>query len=212
METNFEQILKWRYATKKFDASKKVSQELVDKIVEAARLAPTSSGLQPMHIFEIRDQAIKDQLVAVSMGQKQVAEASHVLVFAAWDNYTAERIDGAFQRTANLRGQSPEVYGDYVGLLKSVYLNREAGTNFNHAAHQAYIAMAYATLMAAELQVDSVPMEGFDPEAVDKLLGLREKGLRSVLLLPLGYRDAANDYLVNLAKVRQSKDEFVTVL
>jgi len=201
---------KWRYATKKYDPSKKVDQELVDKIVEATRLAPTSSGLQPFEVFVITNQELKDKITASSHGQEIVADCSHLLVFAAWDNYTAERIDSIYALTTTGREQPADRYQAYTDRLKSMYLDRPAEENFAHTARQAYIAFAFAMAEAASLKVDSTPMEGFINEEVDELLHLKEKGLKSVTLLPIGYRDEANDWLVNLKKVRNPKEQFVT--
>ncbi|MDD2436523.1 MAG: nitroreductase family protein [Massilibacteroides sp.] len=201
----------WRYATKKFDPSKKVSQEHVDKIIEAARLAPTSSGLQPFQLLVITDQKIKEQLVPIAMGQEQVRDCSHLLVFAAWDNYTAERIDSMYDLITKTREQASDTYKSYTDRLKANYLPRPSKENFEHAARQTYIAFAYAIAMAAELKVDATPMEGFINEDVDKLLNLRSKGLKSVLLLPLGYH-AEEDWLVNLKKTRRPLLDFVVNL
>lgn len=200
---------KWRYATKKFDSSKKVDQKLVDQIVEAARLAPTSSGLQPFKVIVITNEELKKQIVPIAWGQQQVADCSHLLVFAAWDNYTEERIDHIYGITTGAREQPTDRYKDYTDRLKSTYLPRPTEENFDHTARQSYIAFAYAIAMAAELKVDTTPMEGFDNEALDKLLNLHEKGLRSVTILPLGYRDEANDWLVNMKKARHPQSEFV---
>lgn len=201
----------WRYATKKFDPSKKVTQEQLDKIIEAVKLAPTSSGLQPFQLLVITDQKIKEQLVPVSMGQQQVADCSHVLVFAAWDNYTAERIEGMYSIITEIRGQAPDTYKAYTERLKANYLPKPAKENFEHAARQAYIAFAYAIAMAAELKIDATPMEGFINEEVDKILNLEEKGLKSVLLLPIGFH-AEDDWLLNLKKARRPLSEFVTYI
>lgn len=201
---------KWRYATKKFDSSKKVDRELVDKIVEAAWVAPTSSGLQPFEVFVISNQELKDKLVSVAFGQEIVADCSHLLVFAAWDNYTAERIDGIYSHMTKEREQPEDRYQAYTARLKNTYLTRAAEDNFAHTARQAYIAFGFAIAQAAALKVDTTPMEGFMNEEVDKLLHLTEKGLKSVTLLPIGYRDEKNDWLVNLKKVRHPKEQFVT--
>ncbi len=201
----------WRYATKKFDPSKKLTQEQVDKIIEAVKLAPTSSGLQPFKLLVITDQKIKEQLVPISMGQQQVADCSHLLVFAAWDNYTAERIDNMYQVICETRGQAPDTYKSYTDRLKANYLNKPAEENFVHTARQAYIAFAYAIAMAAELRIDATPMEGFINEEVDKLLGLDEQGLKSVLLLPLGYH-AEDDWLLNLKKARRPISDLVSYI
>lgn len=203
---------KWRYATKKFDSKRKVEQELVDKIVEAAWIAPTSSGLQPFEVLVIKNQDIKNKILPFTMGQDIVADCSHLLVFAAWDNYTAERIDNIYSQITSEREQPGDKYSAYTDRLKSMYLNRSDHENFDHAARQAYIAFSFAMAEAASLKVDTTPMEGFSNVEVDKLLNLKEKGLRSVTLLPIGYRDEANDWLVNLKKVRHPKDKFVTVI
>lgn len=203
---------KWRYATKKFDTSKKVDQELVDKIVEAAWIAPTSSGLQPFEVIVITNQELKNKIVPITYGQEMVADCSHLLVFAGWDNYTAERIDHIYSVTTTEREQPADRYQAYTDRLKSKYLNQPAEENFAHIARQAYISFSFAMAEAASLKVDATPMEGFINEEVDKLLNLREKGLKSVTLLPIGYRDEANDWLVNLKKVRQPKEKFLTII
>ncbi|MDR3059262.1 MAG: nitroreductase family protein [Prevotella sp.] len=201
--------LQWRYATKKFDSAKKVNQKLVDEIIEAAWLAPTSSGLQPFEILVITNQEIKNKIVPIAFNQQQIADSSHLLVFAAWDNYTEERIDTIYKYITEGRAQDPNQYKDYTDRLKKAYLRRPAEVNFEHAARQAYIAFGFAMAMAADLKIDSTPMEGFDNEALDKLLKLNERGLKSVTILPLGYRDSTNDWLVNLKKIRHPKKDFL---
>ncbi|MDR3653024.1 MAG: NAD(P)H-dependent oxidoreductase [Paludibacter sp.] len=204
------EAFKWRYATKKYDPTKKVDQVLVDKIVEAAWIAPTSSGLQPFEVIVITNQELKNKILPLAYDQQILADCSHLLVFAAWDNYTAERIDRIYDYTTKGREQPADRYNAYTDRLKSMYLNRPSEVNFNHTARQAYIAFGFAMAEAASLKVDSTPMEGFVNEEVDKLLNLKEKGLKSVTLLPIGYRDETNDWLVNLKKVRHPKEHFVT--
>lgn len=206
------EAFKWRYATKKFDPSKKVAQELVDKIVDAAWIAPTSSGLQPFEVLVITNQELKNKLVPLSYGQEIVADCSHLLVFAAWDNYTEDRIDTIYGITTTEREQPADRYNAYTDRLKAMYLNRPAEENFAHTARQAYIAFGFAIAQAATLKVDATPMEGFVNEEVDKLLDLKSKGLKSVVILPIGYRDEANDWLVSQKKVRHPKSKFVTVI
>lgn len=201
--------LKWRYATKKYDSTKKVAQADVDKIIEAARMAPTSSGLQQFKVIEITNQELKDKIVPIAMEQQIVADCSHLLVFVAWDKYTAERIDGQYDYITDERGLPRGRMSSYTDRLKALYLKQTNEENFVHTARQAYIGLGMAIAQAAELKVDSTPMEGFNPNALDELLGLRAKGLRSVVLLPLGYRDAENDWLVNMKKVRKPKEDFV---
>jgi len=200
--------LNWRYATKKMNG-KKVDEKIIDEILEAARLAPTSSGLQPYQVILITNEELKKKIQAVANGQSQIADCSHLLVFAAWDNYTEARIKNRFSQTRSERGLPDSAMADYENMLLNIYTPRESHINFEHAARQAYIGFGIALLAAAELQVDATPMEGFDNAALDELLGLDKLGLKSVTLLPVGYRDAENDWLVNMKKVREAKQDFV---
>ncbi|WP_273273579.1 nitroreductase family protein [Maribacter polysiphoniae] len=203
--------LKWRYAAKAMNG-KKIPQEKVDRILEAARLAPTSSGLQPFEIFVINNQEIKEKIKPVAWNQSVITDCSHLLVFAAWDTYTEERINYMFDLTNEIRGFKNEGWENYRQMLLSSYPQKDPEENFNHAAKQAYIAFSQAIAAAAFEGVDATPIEGFDPDAVDKILGLREKGLRSAVLLPLGYRQEDQDWLVNLVKVRKPTEDLVTVI
>ncbi|MCG8763108.1 NAD(P)H-dependent oxidoreductase [Tenacibaculum finnmarkense] len=203
--------LKWRYAAKAMNG-KKVSEEKVARILEAARLAPTSSGLQPFEIFVIKNQEIKEQIKPIAWNQSVITDCSHLLVFAAWDTYTEDRINHMFDLTNEIRGFKNEGWENYRQMLLSSYPQKDAEENFNHAAKQAYIAFSQAITAAAYEQVDATPVEGFDPTAVDEILNLREKGLRSAVLLPIGYRAEDKDWLVNLVKVRKPMDELVTVI
>ena len=201
--------LKWRYATKAYDSTKKVDQKDVDKIIEAARLAPTSSGLQQFRVMVITNQELKEKIVPIAMDQQNIAQCSHLLVFVAWDKYTEKRIDDIYNYTTDQRGLPKGRFDSYTNKLKALYLPQTAEENFAHTARQAYIGLGLALAQAAELKVDSTPMEGFDNKALDELLDLRSKGLRSVVLMPLGYRDNTNDWLVKMKKVRIPKDNFV---
>lgn len=204
-------ILNWRYATKAMNGNT-VPQDKIDRILEAARLAPTSSGLQPFEIIVITNKDIKEQIKPVAWNQPVVTDCSHLLVFAAWDTYTADRINKMFDLTNSIRGYENEGFEAYRQMLLSTYPQKDAEENFTHTAKQAYIAFGLAIAQAAFEGVDTTPMEGFDPDAVDNILGLREKGLRSAILLPLGYRDEANDWLANQVKVRKSTEDLITVL
>ncbi len=203
--------LNWRYAAKAMNGEK-VSQEKIDNIIEAARLAPTSSGLQPFEIMVVKNQEIKEQIRPVAWNQSMITDCSHLLVFCAWDTYTEDRINEAFDLVNDVRGFKNEGWEAYRQQLLGIYPKQDAEVNFNHAAKQAYIAFSAAIIAAAYEGVDCTPIEGFEPEAVDKILGLREKGLRSCVLLPIGYRDTENDWLVNLKKVRKSTENIVTVV
>ncbi|TDS15131.1 nitroreductase [Maribacter caenipelagi] len=203
--------LNWRYAAKAMNG-KKVAEDKVERILEAARLAPTSSGLQPFEIIVVKNQDIKEQIRPVAWNQSMITDCSHLLVFAAWDTYTEDRINYMFDLTNEIRGFKNEGWENYRKMLLDSYPQKDEEENFNHAAKQAYIAFSQAIAAAAFEEVDATPIEGFDPAAVDKILGLREKGLRSAVLLPLGYRNESEDWLVNLVKVRKPMKDLVTVI
>tara|TARA_B100000768_G_C11267443_1_gene371747 strand:- start:740 stop:1372 length:633 start_codon:yes stop_codon:yes gene_type:complete len=201
--------LNWRYAAKAMNRQV-VPQAKIDNIIEAISLAPTSSGLQPFEVFVVTNQAIKDQIKPVAWNQSVVSDCSHLLVFAAWDHYTEDRINMMFDLVNEVRGMKNEGWESYRQMLLKSYPLRDPEINFNHAAKQAYIAFSQAIVAAAFEEVDATPMEGFKASAVDEILDLRAKGLRSCVLLPLGYRDAENDWLVNLKKVRKSRADLIT--
>ncbi|MXV37472.1 NAD(P)H-dependent oxidoreductase [Flavobacteriaceae bacterium Ap0902] len=209
MNTSTLDLLKARYACKAMNGQK-VEEEIIERILEAIRLAPTSSGLQPFEVFVITNQEVKEEIKKIAWNQQPIAACSHLLVFAAWDDYTPERINYMFDLTNDIRGFKNEGWEAYRQQLLSLYGGQNAEANFQHAARQTYIPLMSAMTQAIEEGVDSTPMEGFDPVALDKILGLREKGLRSTLLLPIGYRDVEKDWLVNLVKVRKPMDHLVT--
>ncbi len=202
--------LNWRYATKKMDDTKTVPEEKVEAILDALRLAPTSSGLQPFEVLVITDKALRAKLQEAAFGQAQLVDSSHLLVFAAWDDYTDARIDMVRDETGAARGGVSDTLVNYYKNLKGNYVGRDAEVNFQHAARQAYIALGVALVAAAEQQVDSTPMEGFDPAKFDEILGLRDKGLKTVCILPLGYRAVEGDWLKDAPKVRRDRDVLFT--
>jgi nitroreductase len=201
--------LNWRYATKKMDPSKKVPQDKLDRILESIRLAPTSSGLQPYEVFVVSNKELLERIKPIAFNQGQVSDCSHLLVFAAWDDYTPERINMMFDLTNKERNLTSEGWESYRKMLLENYPTRGAEINFEHASKQAYIGMTTGLIAAAFEEVDSTPMEGFDPNALDELLDLRAKGLRSTVIVTLGYRDTNNDWLVNLKKVRRARSDFI---
>lgn len=203
--------LNWRYAAKAMNG-KKVPQEKIDNIIEAISLSPTSSGLQPFEVMVITNQEIKDQIRPIAWNQSVISDCSHLLVFAAWDTYTAERINKMFDLTNTIRGFKNEGWENYRQSLLANYPHRSPEENFNHAARQAYIAFSQAIAAAAFEGLDSTPIEGFDPKALDEILNLNAKGLKSCVILPIGYRNESEDWLVNLPKVRKSKEDLITVL
>ncbi len=201
--------LNWRYASKAMNGQK-IPQEKIDNIIEAISLTPTSSGLQPFEVYVITNQEVKDKIKPIAWNQSVVSDCSHLLVFVAWDTYTEERINKMFDLVNEVRGFKNEGWENYRQMLLKGYPPRDPEVNFNHAAKQAYIAFSQAITAAAFEEVDATPMEGFDANALDEILNLREKGLRSCVLLPLGYRDTENDWLVNLKKVRKSREDLIT--
>ncbi len=207
---NLIESLQWRYATKKMDPTLPVPQDQVDRIIEAARLTPTSSGLQPFEIISVTCPEVRAKIREIGWNQGQITDGSHLLVFAAWDNYTAERINHMFDLTNEVRGFKNEGWETYRQMLLKTYPQRDAEVNYQHAARQAYIALGVAMVAASEAQVDCTPMEGFDAAKLDEILGLRERGLRSVVILPLGYRQEEGDWLVKLTKVRRPLEQFLT--
>jgi nitroreductase/dihydropteridine reductase len=202
--------LNWRYATKKMNPDKQVPQDKLDRILEAVRLAPTSSGLQQFELVVVTNKEVREKIKAIAWNQEQVTDASHLIVFAAWDNYTPERINGMFDLVNDERGFRNEGWEAYRQMLLNTYPQRDAQSNFEHAARQAYIGLGIALTAAAFEEVDATPMEGFDPAALDEILDLRSRGLRSVAILPVGYRADEGDWLVNLKKVRRPVGEFIT--
>lgn len=204
--------LNWRHAVKAFDPNKKVSTENIDKIVEAMRLAPTSSGLQPFRVLVIENQAIKKKMVPGSLNPDSMAQCSHVLVLAAWDNYTNERIDNVYDYTTDVRDLPKGRFSSYTDKIKSIYNNLSAAQNFEHAARQAYIALGLGMAQAAELKIDTCPAEGFSNAVVDEVLELDKVNLKSVLLLYVGYSNTEKDWLANMKKVRIPMEEFATII
>lgn len=204
--------LHWRYATKNYNPSKKVDNEKLERILEAVRLAPTSSGLQPFEVFVVENPELRAKIREVAWGQSPVTEASHLLVFAAWDDITEERIDMMFDLTNEQRGMVNEGWEAYRRKLKGIVAARGQPGNHESAARQAYIALGVALVAAALEGVDSTPMEGFDPAAVDQILSLKERNLRSVVILPIGHREPEGDWLVSLKKVRRPREQLVTTL
>ena len=202
--------LNWRYATKKFDPGRRVPEDAIGRIVEAVRLAPTSSGLQPFELFVVGNMERRVRIRAAAWNQAQVTDCSHLLVFAAWDDITAERVNMMFDLTNEVRGLRNAGWEEYRRKLLGIVA--EQGTDLNHqaAARQAYIGLGAAVIAAAFEEVDSTPMEGFDAARVDDILALRSKGLRSVVMLLLGYRAPEGDWLVKLKKVRRRREDFVT--
>lgn len=201
--------LNWRHAVKAYDPEKKVSQEDLNKILEAARLAPTSSGLQPFRVIVVENQELKNKMVKGALNPEVMRDSSHVLVFAAWDSYSNEKIDKVYDYTTDERDLPRGRFGSYTDKIKELYGAQTPEQHFVHTARQTYIALGLAMAQAAELKVDSTPAEGFSNVVVDEILGLKDLGLKSVSLLYLGYRDQDNDWMASMKKVRIPMEEFI---
>lgn len=201
--------LKWRHAVKAYNPDKKVAPEDIEKIVEAARMAPTSSGLQPFKVIVVSSPDLKNKLAEGALNPDCMRECSHVIIFAAWNRYTEERIDHIYDFTTDERGLPRGRFGSYTDKLKSIYLPQPAEENFAHTARQTYIALGLALAQAAELHIDTTPVEGFDNALVDDVLGLEKLGLKSVSLIYAGVADPERDWIAPMKKVRVPKEEFV---
>lgn len=200
--------LKWRYATKGYDPTKKVKQEDIEKIIEAVRLAPTSSGLQPFRVIAVESRAIREKLVKGAFNPECMLDCSHILVFASWNKYTPERIDEVYNRKTDERGLPRGRFSRYTDMIKQLYASQNEEEHFIHTAKQSYIGLGLALAQASELRIDSTPAEGFDNLLVDKVLELDKHGLKSVSLLYLGYRDNERDWRASMKKVRVPMEEF----
>ena len=198
--------LDWRYATKRMNGQK-VPSEKVENILRAIQLAPTSIGLQPFTVLVIEDAETRAKIAPAIYNQPQITEGSHVIVFAAWKEYSIENVDKYINNIATLRGIPVEALDGMRNMAVGAVSGKTPEQLLTWNQKQAYIALGFGLVAAAEEQVDATPMEGFDPDALDKALGLAEKGLHSTVILTLGYRDAQNDYLNEKAKVRRNKDE-----
>ncbi len=201
--------LKWRHAVKAYDPTRKVATEDLDKILEAARLAPTSSGLQPFRVLVVENQELKNKMVEGALNPEVMRDCSHVLVFAAWDQYSDEKIDKVYDHHTDVRELPKGRFDSYTSQLKQIYGAQTPAENFAHTARQTYIALALAMAQAAELKIDCTPAEGFSNAKVDEILELENRGLKSVTLLYLGYRDAETDWMSSMKKVRIPMEEFV---
>lgn len=198
--------LNWRYATKKMNGQK-VPQEKLDYILEAIRLSATSYGLQPFSVLVIESEELRKKIQPVAYNQPQIFEASHLLVFAAWNDVTEAHVAAYMNDMAETRGIPVNALQGFHNTITGTIERLTQEQRFNWSAKQAYIALGTGLAAAAEQKVDATPMEGFDALGLDVLLDLPAKGLRSVAILPLGYRDEANDQLANAKKVRRAKEE-----
>ena len=205
---NIKELLEWRYATKEFDVNKKVSEEDLTGLLEDANLSATAYGLQPFEFVVVSNQEVKDSLVEHSYGQKQVAENSHLVVLAARTDIDENYITEYTERIEKIRDLPKGSVDEFKNMMLSVFTNMPQQDKMVWAQKQAYIILGTLMVSAASRKIDSCPMEGFDPEAYDKVLGLTEKNLHATLAFPIGYRletDKTQQYI----KVRKSLDDIV---
>ena len=203
------EAMKWRYAAKRM-SGKIIPEHKIKKIIKAMHLAPSGIGLQPYELLIITNNELKNKIKPIAFDQMQIVESSYLIVLAAWDKYSEKRIDNVFDHLAKERNLPVEKTLGQRNFAKKFFGEMSDENNFHHAAKQAHIALGIAILTAALEEIDATPMEGFDSKALDDLLGLKEKGLRSSMLLALGYRDHDNDWNLNLKKVRKPMSEFIT--
>ena len=204
--TNIIEALNWRYAIKQYDPEKKLTEEQVNTLFEAVRMSPSSFGLQPYKIINIKNPEIRAKLRAAGYNQPQITDASQFLVFTVPTNLGEKDVDAFIQLTAETRGASLDSLKDYSDMLKKGIAGRTPEQNIVWAAKQAYIALGVLLTSAAIEKIDASPMEGFDPKQFDEILGLKEYGLTSVVIAALGFRSPEDKY-TKLAKVRLAKED-----
>ncbi len=201
----------WRYATKKFDATKKVSEQDLETLLEATRLSASSYGLQPYHVFVISDREVREQLKPASWGQSQITDASHLIVFANTKDFGEELVDDYLANVSETRNIPSEGLKGYSDFMKSKLMGLPEELKNQWTAKQAYIAFGNLMQAAAELKIDTCPMEGFESEKYNEILGLEEKNLNAAVVLAIGYR-SEEDATQHLPKVRKSKEELFTLI
>jgi nitroreductase len=200
--------LQWRYAVKKFDEHKYLSNEQVETLKEAFNLTATSYGLQPIKLVIVQNKELQQQLVEHSWNQQQVAQASHLLIFCIDTRLTENDVEKYFERVQDIRETPDEIINPFRDYLKTLISSKTVEDLTSWAKNQAYLAMGNLLTVCANERIDSCPMEGFVPQKYDEVLDLISKNLNSVLVLPVGFR-AEDDFMKDQKKVRKSLDEIV---
>ncbi|UFH34220.1 NAD(P)H-dependent oxidoreductase [Flavobacterium acetivorans] len=201
----------WRYATKKFDATKKIATEDLNTLKEAIRLSTSSYGLQPYKVLIVENPELRSQLQQAAWGQSQVVDASHLIIFANETNFGEEGINNYFQNVSETREVSVESMKAYMDFMKSAITSLPEEARNIWTAKQTYLALGNLLNAAAELKIDVTPMEGFAPDKVNEILGLEALGLNASVMATIGYRheeDATQHY----KKVRKSNNELFLTL
>lgn len=207
--SNYTEDLNWRYAVKKFDLDKKVTEEDLSKLLEATQLSASSYGLQPYQIFVITDKETREKLLPVTWDQKQVVDASHLIVFANKTSFGEELVDDYLHNVASTRGLSIEDLKGYGDFIKSKLNTLSDDEKADWTAKQVYLAFGNFLSAAAALKIDTCPMEGFESEEYNTILGLTENGLNAAVIAAVGYR-SKDDKAQNYPKVRKLKSELFT--
>lgn len=201
--------LNWRYATKKFDGTRKISEESLEKLLEAATLSPSSYGLQPYKIIVIEDPDVRATLQPAAWGQSQLTEASHLIVLANMTDFGEELIDDYLENVSETRNIPLEDLSGYATFMKSKLLDLTSEEKAKWTEKQAYIALGNLLSAAADMKIDTCPMEGFDNEKFNAILGLTDDSLNTAVLVSVGYR-SNSDKTQHYKKVRKSKKQLIT--
>ena len=211
MATNIIEQLKWRYATKKFDSNKILTKQSIEQLKEAFNLTATSYGLQPVTLVIVKDKEQRKDLLPHSWNQQQVVDASHLLIFCVEEKLNPEYIQNYFKRVKTIRNTPDTILKPFEEFLLNSFEEQSSAEIRTWATNQAYLALGNLLTVCAAKNIDACPMEGFNPKEYDRILGLNKKGLTSVLLLPIGYRDKS-DFMANEKKVRKTMDEVIIEL
>lgn len=206
---DYLESLNWRYATKKFNSEKQISDSDLNALLEVIRLSPSSYGLQPYHVFIIKDKELREKLKAASWGQPQVTDSSYLIVFANNTSFDADLIDNYLVNVGDIRDIELNNLQGYGDFMKSKLLDLPDNIKETWSAKQTYLALGNLLSAAANLKIDACPMEGFEAETYNELLGLKEKGLNASVVAAIGYRAEEDDTQHN-KKVRQSKELLFT--
>jgi len=204
---NIIEKLKWRYATKKFDDKAIIASNKIDIIKDAFNLTATSYGMQPVTLLIIKDKALQKELVKHSKNQQQVSQASHLLVFCI-SSINVVTITEYFDRVKSIRNTPDEILNPFKDYLLDSFSKKTSDEIRDYCVKQAYLAMGNLLTVCAIEDIDACPMEGFDPPAYNELLSLKEKGLESVLAMPIGYR-AEDDMFASFKKVRKEINDII---
>ena len=207
---SLKEALQWRYATKRM-VDRKVPQNQIDEILEAIHLSPTAYGLEPYKVIVTDKKELIQKIFEEACPQLVVQQCSHLLIFKTMKTLSSDYVEAHLQRMKEVRNATDEAIDVYRKKINE--LIQRAGVNLPvWASRQTYIAMAYATVASANLQIDSTPIEGFNPQALDKLLNINTEKEGTTVLLTLGYRDAENDHLLKYPKIRKPLSDLVEVL